>query len=162
MDPALLSKFLFYTWEEFDIDAEKIARAIEGSSRRFYYIYGPPCGAFPLVTKLHHRLGLESLLEIRELHRPNSGLNYPSLEYQREFHEWEKSILVVDDIADTGKTLKGFHGRGIFIATIFRHPNCSFEPDISIREKDDRWIIFPWEDKEKEIANGLKIMNSNK
>jgi hypoxanthine phosphoribosyltransferase len=51
--------------------------------------------------------------------------------------------LIVDDIADTGKTLRKF--TGYKIATIYYHKQSIIKPDIWIYQKVRQWIVFPWE-----------------
>jgi hypoxanthine phosphoribosyltransferase len=60
-------------------------------------------------------------------------------------------ILLVDDIADTGKTLiratkylARFHPASIATATMFYKPHCTVKPDV-FAEETDRWILLPFE-----------------
>jgi len=61
----------------------------------------------------------------------------------------DAKTLIIDDIADTGQTLK-LHKRFKYskTATIYYHKQSIVEPDIWIYEKKDDWILFPWETKE--------------
>jgi hypoxanthine phosphoribosyltransferase len=66
----------------------------------------------------------------------------------------DKKVLVVDDLADTGKSLKlvtsHLQNRGasvVRIATIYRKPWSITVPDYYVKETR-RWVIFPWEIKE--------------
>jgi len=54
-----------------------------------------------------------------------------------------KDTLIVDDIADTGETLKNYEK--FFIATLYYHKQSIVKPNIWIYEKKDQWIQFPWE-----------------
>ena len=65
-----------------------------------------------------------------------------------------KKILILDDVADTGKTLKlvkeHLFDRGaeeVKIATIYYKPWSIVVPDYYEKETK-RWIVFPWERKE--------------
>ena len=65
-----------------------------------------------------------------------------------------KKVLVVDDLADTGKSLKIVnahlknHGASeVRIATIYYKPWSITAPDYYEKETR-RWIVFPWEQKE--------------
>ena len=65
-----------------------------------------------------------------------------------------KKVLVVDDVADTGKSLalvkthlKEEGATEMKIATIYYKPWSIVVPDWFER-KTSRWIIFPWERKE--------------
>ena len=81
-----------------------------------------------------------------------------------------KKVLVVDDVADTGETLKlvkqHLNRQGaseIRFATIYYKPWSVIVPDYHEKETR-RWIIFPWERKEavkeiveKDIAEGRNV-----
>jgi hypoxanthine phosphoribosyltransferase len=75
-----------------------------------------------------------------------------------------KKVLVVEDLADTGKSLKLVnshlkkHGASeIRVATIYYKPWSITVPDYYEKETR-RWIIFPWEQKEtiRKIVENLK------
>lgn len=62
-----------------------------------------------------------------------------------------KIVLLVDDVADTGETLKEIenhlydHGAGrVYTAVIYKKPWNRARVDFYIKETD-AWIIFPWE-----------------
>lgn len=66
----------------------------------------------------------------------------------------DKKVLIVDEIADTGKSLKLVKEHVIKkgavevkVATIYYKPQCFCIPDYYVK-KTSRWIIFPWEIKE--------------
>lgn len=120
-----------YSWEEFEADAKKIADTIQAWGKNFAYVYGPPRGGLMLAVRLSHLV--------------------PNLQFvatlSGDYEDLCDQILIVDDITDTGKTLERYQRYGFFIATLFKHPNSAVAPDIWIREKDDRWVEFPWETK---------------
>lgn len=62
-----------------------------------------------------------------------------------------KDILLVDDVADSGKTLKRateyiqtFRPKSITVATLFYKPHSNFRPDYFAKETS-KWILFPYE-----------------
>ena len=62
-----------------------------------------------------------------------------------------KNVLVVDDVSDTGRSLKvamehmgGKGAAGVKTATVYYKPHSVFKPDFFAESTDD-WIIFPWE-----------------
>jgi len=72
-----------------------------------------------------------------------------------------KRILIVDDVADTGKSLvvakdyllkKG--AREIKVATLHFKPESEFKPDY-YAETTTSWVVYPWEshEMEKELGN---------
>ncbi len=113
---------LYYSWDQFDEDIKKIARLVGPKKKRLDSVWGPVRGGLPVAVCLSHALGLKFVF------RPRG-----------------KKTLIVDDIADTGKTLFKYAKAGYFIVTLFYHRQSKFKPDIWLREKKDQWIIFPWE-----------------
>ncbi|MCW4007286.1 MAG: phosphoribosyltransferase [Candidatus Bathyarchaeota archaeon] len=65
-----------------------------------------------------------------------------------------KKVLLVDDVADTGKSLQFARAhvlqRGaaeVRIATLYKKPESAVKPDYYEAETS-RWVVFPWEVKE--------------
>jgi len=72
-----------------------------------------------------------------------------------------KKVLILDDVADTGKTLKlvkeHLFSKGaekVKIATIYYKPWSIVMPDY-YEKKTKRWVVFPWERKET-VRNLMK------
>ena len=129
-----------YTWEEFDAEARKLADTIKAWGRTFQWIYGPPRGGTPLAVRLSH------LLLPDAQRQKTQEIQFAFKDVMPDYYlNFINTLLIVDDIADTGKTLLPLKEKGFFIATLFKHPQSAITPDIWIREKDDRWIQFPWE-----------------
>lgn len=96
-----------------------------------YRIYPVGCSSYVNVGK-KEKLKIYSPLAIKDL----SG----------------KRVLVVDDVADDGGTLKGVVESEVLprnplevkTATLHMKPWCRFKPDYYV-EVTDAWIIYPWE-----------------
>jgi len=110
-----------YSWLQFDKDVTEMVRRLRKTRKRFDGVWGPPRGGLPLAVMLSHALEIPFLLKSQS-----------------------RRTLIVDDIADTGKSLRPFFGKN-FIVTVFYHHQSLTVPDIWMREKRKKWIIFPWE-----------------
>ena len=122
-----------FTWEEFDNCADMIADEIkkQGLLNKFTHIYGIPRGGLPLAVALSHRL--------------NKFLTTDSINV---FRISGRHILVVDDISDSGKTLKEINPS--LSATIHMVKDTAFRPTIHLLLKDKGdWIEYPWERKKE-------------
>jgi len=63
-------------------------------------------------------------------------------------------VLVVDDVADTGRSLKLVKehvvqggARVVKVATLFQKPWSALKPDYFEKETEN-WVVFPWDLKE--------------
>lgn len=114
-------------WEQLENYVSCLAKKIkENMGEKIPGIYGLPRGGLVPAVMLSHKLNAPLLLA------PCEG------------------CVVVDDIADTGITLKHFADKGFKIAVIWYKPRSTVKPDF-FAMKDSRtkmggaWIVFPWE-----------------
>ena len=77
-----------------------------------------------------------------------------------------ESILIVDEICDTGKTFEraksyfeNFPLRKIFTATPYLKPHATFVPDFWVK-KVEGWIVFPYE--LRETAEAIQKMTGDR
>ncbi len=135
----------FVTWEEYTNMINQLQYWIEyerpeGMDDEIGAIYGLPRGGLPIAVSLSHRLGLPLLMDY----------------YDRKIVT-DKKILVVDDIADTGHTLKDFENKNNIICTLHYHEDSMVLPDYYCKLKGDDWIVYPWETEfEEPIQDYLK------
>ncbi len=123
-----MSKRIYYSWPNFNDAMEVIASRVraEGHLQRIKRIYGISRGGLVMAVKLSHRLGLP----------------LATLEDVMVYGH----TLIVDDISDSGETLKRVGKLAICTATIHMVPGTVFKPDIWVEEKArDTWIVYPWE-----------------
>jgi len=78
-----------------------------------------------------------------------------------------KRVLIVDDITDSGKSLKivrdklGRDATEVRTVTLYQKPWSSFKPDFYARETD-AWVIFPWEYHEMTKLLGQRLLNEGR
>ena len=118
------------TWDETDSVVEFFIDTYNTQNLDCELILGIPRGGLVLATMLSYRLDLPLMVE---------GFGPTT--------HWDSKILVVDDIADTGKTLKRVlknlsHG---IVFTMHYHQQSVVEPHAWLYEKKDEWIVYPWE-----------------
>jgi uncharacterized protein len=114
----------YYTWEEFDVDCRKIAEWAE--TKNCKNIYGIPRGGLVVAVKLSHLLDTPIVLTQEEI---------------------SEETLIIDDIVDTGETVKRLLGddrKNHYIASLYFEQNAIIKPNFFVREKT-AWIVFPWE-----------------
>ena len=109
----------YFSWSEFDKSVEYIANKCK--FLEFSGIYGIPRGGLCLAVALSHKLKINLISEPK------------------------KNSLIVDDIYETGitlKTLKHLEGARFFV--LFSKVRPIWWNSVHISEKSE-WIVFPWE-----------------
>ena len=122
------------SWEDVDEAIEILAKQIEDSKIHYEVIYGLARGGLVPAVMLSHRLKIPMVLNMEEVWRLKVK---------------NKNSLIVDDISDTGKTLRYFYDQKFDIATLFvREHTSKIKPKYSYKNiNHDNWLLFPWETK---------------
>ena len=109
----------YFSWSEFDNSVEYIVNKCK--LLEFSGIYGVPRGGLCLAVALSHKLKINLLSEP------------------------VKNSLIVDDVYETGITLKTFkHIEGAMFFVLFSKRRPTWWNSVQISEKKE-WIVFPWE-----------------
>ena len=109
----------YFTWSEFDKSVEYIANKCK--FLEFSGIYGIPRGGLCLAVALSHKLNINLISQ-------------PI-----------KNSLIVDDIYETGITLKTFKNiEGAMFFVLFSKVTPTWWNSVHVSKKSE-WIVFPWE-----------------
>ena len=111
-------------WNEYISLIYDLGIQIKKSKQKYRYIYGIPRGGLIPATILAHQLGIELIVK----------------DFSHCFVEG--NVLIVDDLADTGKTLEPY--TQFDIATIYWKKWSTVKPTYFLKETD-KWIVFPYE-----------------
>ena len=119
-----MSNKLYVTWEDVSRYIDSVIGFIARTKKleKVTGIYGIPRGGLVLAVMLSHRMGVPLLLA-------------PC-----------KDCIIIDDIADTGITLKHYDECGYFITTMFYHKQSVVTPKYWYFDKTNKWVVYPWED----------------
>ena len=139
-------KKLFYTWENFENDIDKILVMIKKLKIKPKVIYGIPKGGLPLAVKLANVLQLPLALNL-----------FSAISQVKN----KKEVLIVDDIADSGNTLLQIpFVRNYNVLCLFVRYKTKIRPNMFVTELfNDKWIVFCWEDTKniKEERDGTEV-----
>jgi hypoxanthine phosphoribosyltransferase len=137
-DSSMTKKFL--EWRDVDDAINRLATNISNSGTKFSFIGGLPRGGLIPAVMLSHKL------------------NTPFVS-QANIAGVSGNLLIVDDICDSGKTLKRFkYESNVYTATIHYKTTAITEPNFwwKLASKDE-WIVYPWErDDAEAIQDYLK------
>ncbi|MEM4260873.1 MAG: phosphoribosyltransferase family protein [Candidatus Woesearchaeota archaeon] len=124
------------TWYSYLYYIKLLINNIKRSKINFKYVYGIPRGGLIPATIISHEFNL---------------ILVPSIDKIMKNGGYRSHLLIVDDICDTGETIKNLidcknykKGNNFFVATLFKHINSTINPDFYAKETD-KWIVFPYE-----------------
>ena len=163
-----MSEKTFLTWNNIQDDCKLLAEKL--ADKNFSCIIGIANGGMIPATLLAKYLKIDKLLSANlksyQDDKPRNGV-HSSEDVVKviSFPSWgdlknEKKILIVDDLVDTGLTLRKIKQMGNIInweredkqdcwvyATLYYKSKTIFNPSYTVKEFDnDEWIVFPWED----------------
>jgi xanthine phosphoribosyltransferase len=134
---------LYICWEDVENLITSIVNEIKQENSIPEYIVGLPRGGLIPATIMSHMLDVP-LLSLKDIDKRKNNLN----------------ILIVDDIADSGKTLNPFTTK-YRTATLHYKPQSIHLPTYYAHEvNNDIWVNFPWEKKDSKsiqdyLTNGI-------
>ncbi len=149
-------RYLYITWMDIQRLSEKLADEIAESGFRPDIIVAVSRGGFDPARILSDELNIRSLASLQVIYYAgvNERSDEPQVKYPLNADIAGLNVLVVDDVADSGNSLRvvkqyveSLGPREVRIATLHRKPWSNFEPDF-YAESADRWIIYPWEPRE--------------
>ena len=122
---------MYLYWDDINILVEDLCHTIVTSGVQIKSITGIQRGGLIPAVMISHKLNIPYVTKINGY------------------------TLIVDDICDTGKTLKGMVGN--YTAALHYKSTASFTPDFYAKEAGSEWIVYPWERKDSEaIQDYLK------
>lgn len=115
---------IFLNWYEIDYAVESLAYKIKRSNIKISYVKGIQRGGLIPAVLLSHKLNIPLV---------TNGI-------------LDNSVLVIDDICDSGKTIAEIQNYKCYTATIHHKQSAITKPDFFYSlVPEDRWIVYPWE-----------------
>jgi len=98
----------------------------------------------------HSNITVEEVLPALRIGRHSNTDVVQLISFPFEGDLTKDGVLIIDDLVDTGLTLKhiqhNFPKNNWIFATLYYKSRSIVEPDYTVREFDnDDWIVFPWE-----------------
>lgn len=140
------------TWHDIEKAVEALAIPIREECDPDVIVGIARGGLIPAV-RLSHLLGdlLMRVIHVKHYENVDETTDMPEI-FWSDIGKLEGRVLIVDDVADTGKTLKVVSNHlesrvegELNTCTIAFKPRSEIEPDYYVY-KTDKWIVFPWEE----------------
>jgi hypothetical protein len=148
--------YLYLTWMDVQRLSEDLADQIAESGFTPDIIVAVSRGGFNPARILSDELNIRSLASLQVIYYAgvNERSDEPRVKYPLNADISGLNVLVVDDVADSGNSLRvvkkyveGLGPREVRIATLHYKPWSNFKPDY-FAESAEKWIIYPWEPRE--------------
>ena len=142
------------SWEQIEEGFEELANNIKASGFKPDYIIGITTGGLIPLYFLVKKLDVDNILTVSASSYEKDKQKELQITYLPEIDLSGKKILLVDDIAETGISLKGVSDAIIAkykiselkTATLgVNKDKCKFFPDFYIFSEQGEWVVFPWE-----------------
>ena len=146
-------QLLHLNWDDVQSLTEEVASQIQESGYVPDVIVAVSRGGFDPARILCDQLGIKRLASLQvEYYRDiNETSSTPEIVFPLNAEVPDMSILVVDDVSDTGSSLRAARDhvleRGaseVRVATLHVKPWTKVRPDYSASVVES-WIIYPWE-----------------
>ena len=130
---------VFLSWNDIEKQVDSLAEQINKMDKKPFYIYGVPRGGAIPAVWLSHKTGIDYY-----------QLNSAQISKTADLSH----ILIVDDICDSGETIKKLKENfpKCQTATLYYKETAIDKPDIYGEVTGEEWLVFPWENNE-EIGN---------
>ena len=148
--------YLYITWMDVQRLSEDLADQIAESGFTPDIIVAVSRGGFDPARILSDELNIRSLASLQVIYYAgvNERSDEPQVKYPLNADISGLNVLVVDDVADSGNSLRvvkkyveSLGPREVRIATLHYKPWSNFKPDY-FAESAEKWIIYPWEPRE--------------
>ena len=155
-------KYKYIPFEEIKILSRQVCSQIKQSEIKFDCIIGIAKGGNIPATLISYELNVPTFktIQIKSYNNNNERketvFSSGTLSLIDELNKYE-NVLLIDDLADSGKTLSEFHDLYKFLSKRVKVPNIKtaclyyktkseFKPDYFASSiEDEVWIDFPWE-----------------
>jgi len=123
----------YLNWNDVDRAINRLVASINSSEIKLDAVGGLPRGGLIPAVLLSHRLSIPFV----------SQANIASI---------TGNILIVDDICDSGKTLKKFKfEENVYTATLHWKQSAEYQPNYFWEiAYENEWIVYPWENKDSQ------------
>ncbi len=143
-----------YDWEEIHRLCRKLAKAVKSSNFRVDAIVAIARGGWVPARILADLLDVKELYSVKTEHWGIVATitGKATITQPLTANVENKNVLVVDDVADTGETIKlvkdhvsSLGAKEVRTAVVDYKKTSSFVPDyFATRMEDWKWIVYPW------------------
>lgn len=143
-----------FSWEQIEKIIDELADNIKANGFKPDYIICITAGGLIPLYFLAKKLGIDNILTISASSYEKNKQKELRITYLPEVDLEGKKVLLVDEITDTGSSLKGvsdavvnkYNVGELKTATlVVNKDKCKLYPDFYTVTVQGEWVVFPWE-----------------
>lgn len=139
---------IYISWSEFHQHVKLLAEQIKASSKNFKQIVAVSRGGLLPAGILSYELNLRNceLINVSS-YDETSKRQDENVEISSNITTFGEETLIVDDLADSGRTikmLKKIYPLSAF-ACVYNKPQGRDVADFCALSLPDKWVVFPWD-----------------
>ncbi len=145
------------SWDDIEKAADELAGKVKSSGFMPNYLIGITNGGLIPLYFMAKKLHIDKLLTVSANSYDKDKKRELKITYLPEIDLTGKKLLLIDEIAETGASLKGvfdaitakYNPSEFKTATLCVNTDkCKFYPDFYVVTEAGEWIVFPWEKEE--------------
>lgn len=140
-------KEMYLGWDDFQMRCIALAQKLLNANKKFDVLIAVTRGGMSPASIIARELSIHCIDTFCiSRYQDKDIIKDDIIKFPNEYNG--KNILVIDDLADSGGTLKivRAHLPQAFIATIFVKPNGKDLVDVYVDDvSQDTWVRFPWD-----------------
>lgn len=122
-----MAEKVYVSWQEIEKYIAAVIEDVKKKGLKPSGVYGIPRGGLIFATMLSYKMDIPLLL--------NAAPN----------------CIIIDDIADSGRTLLHYtlndtQFNKYYITTMYYHERSVVKPDFYLFKKEDKWIVYPYDE----------------
>lgn len=142
------------SWDDIEKITDELAEKIKVSDFKPDYLVGIMTGGLIPLYFLAKKLNIDNILTISASSYEKDKQKELKITYLPEIDLKGKNLLLIDEITETGVSLKGvsdavvskYQPKELKTATLGANKDkCKFYPDFYVVVEEGEWIVFPWE-----------------
>lgn len=140
------------SWQQLQKDTQKLVKLLKEDGRQLDTIVAITRGGLVPAAIIAHELGIKMIETICISSYDDEIKQARELEILKRYTNEENTVLVVDDLVDSGTTFDVILSMlpNACRACLYAKPNGKASVDIyAIDVQQETWIVFPWEESQE-------------
>lgn len=143
-----MNEKIYIDWHEFHTHVKTLAEKLKSKEHKFNRIIAVSRGGLIPAGILAYEMNIRNCETINFSSYDDDYMRADEeIEIKNELFSVDSQTLIIDDLADSGRTLKILrkHYPDAYIACVYAKPKGIEAADCFVQDLPDKWVVFPWD-----------------